>query len=130
MGNLTRFGGWKYFRLVYNMYRAPKIVGSQNCQAGIEWRFVCQSDCSNLYQSVFHCALGHVYLLMSARSWNFELVGTKLAWFYQKNEWASRNLLYFLNWHSAKFDFSESIFTSKNQSMLSGNGFLYQLSIM
>ena len=47
-------------------------------------------------------------------------MGTKLAWFYSKNEWASRKLLCFVNWHNSSylklvnFEFSKSIFYVKN----------------
>ena len=43
-----------------------------------------------------------------------------LAWFYQKNEWASRKLLYFMNWHSvmhfksAKFDIQSQYLSLNN----------------
>ena len=60
----------------------------------------------------------------------------KLAWFYQKNEWASMKMLYFVNWrnaaqlNSANIFLSKSIFYVKNQPTFSISFFHWKISIL
>ena len=59
---------------------------------------------------------------LSNVSWVMEFL--TLAWFYQKNAWPSRKLLYFVIWHTSKylklvnFEFSKSILYFKNNFYL------------
>ena len=51
--------------------------------------------------------------IISAQFFCSNLGYPKLAWFYQKNEWASRKMLYFVNWGNAapsKFSIISSLF--------------------
>ena len=60
----------------------------------------------------------------------------KSTWFYQKNEWASMKMLYFVNWrnaaqlNSANIFLSKSIFYVKNQPTFSISFFHWKISIL
>ena len=72
-----------------------------------------------------------VYILMSDGSWSFELTGKKLLLFYKKEDWSTRKLLYFVNWHNARYlklvnvEFSKSIFYASNHIYYLKNNFLF-----